>query len=130
VDWLRRKDRPSSPEVAAPDEPVPGQVERTSPGLAVLLERVGEDRSHAVLDLGPAASSSFEVYGRYARWVRFADLLATAGPAADWETAIASLTAPPERLYDLVFAWNILDSVPAEARVRSAGCPISPRSTD
>jgi hypothetical protein len=83
--------------------------------LAAVLDRVSEDRSHAVLDLGPAADSSLRVYSRFARWVRFADLLGGPVPPGGWAAALNALPSHPERPYDLVFAWNVLDRVdPAE----------------
>jgi hypothetical protein len=62
-----------------------------------------------VLDLGPASDQSLRVYGRFARWIRFADLLGEAWwPRA--EGSAAGLQLPQlDRAYDLVFAWDILD---------------------
>src|SRR5690606_32275892 len=86
-----------------------------------LLEGISEDRSHAVLDLGPAADSSLRVYSRFARWIRFADLLGgTAFPRAQG-LAPGPLATPlpaPERRYDLVFTRDILDRLFAEDRAR------------
>jgi hypothetical protein len=111
VNWLRRTEHTESSGAPAPVGTVPGRVERAMPGIATLLEGVSEDRSHAVLDLGPAADSSLQVYSRFARWVRFADLLSATSSPGEWAAALQSIPAQPQRPYDVVFAWNVLDRV-------------------
>lgn len=118
MNWLRRKERsePSSaPESAEPD---PGRVERTSRGISTLLSTFGDERDHSVLDLGRAAGSSLEVYRRFARWVRFADLLFDADAATDLTAALEAIPRHPERPYDVLLAWNLLDRVAPEERAR------------
>jgi len=112
--WQRGIGR--NPPAAAVAARSSDRVERTSPGLAVFFEGVSEDRSHAVLDLGPATGSSLGVYSRFARWVRFADLLSSAATTQAWDAARDSLPGNPERPYDLVLAWDILDRLEAEER--------------
>jgi hypothetical protein len=114
VDWLRRIGRAPPPvaAVAAPEPPAPEGVEGRAPGVAALLEDVSEDRSHAVLDLGPAADASLRVYSRFARWIRFADLLGDgAWPQrqSSATTLLSNLPAHTSRPYDLIFAWDVLD---------------------
>jgi hypothetical protein len=94
----------------------PEPTEGAAPGVAAVLEGVSEDRAHAVLDLGPATDQSLRVYGRFARWIRFADLLGEAWwPQA--EGSAAGLQLPQlDRPYDLVFAWDILDRLFPEDR--------------
>lgn len=97
----------------------PERFEGAAPGVAALLEGVSEDRTHAVLDLGPAANRSLEVYGRYARWVRFADLLGEGWRSRGQGSAaglLKTVLPRPERPYDLVFAWDILDRLFPEDR--------------
>lgn len=115
MDWLRRigdllgPDRESAEE-AGPDE-------RAAPGVAALFRERSEHESHAVLDLGPSSGSSLEVYRRFARHVRFADLLserAEHGSAA----ALESLPGQPDRPYDMVFAWNAVDRLLPRERTR------------
>lgn len=118
MDWLRRVGRTPAPAVKAPDEPVSEGVERATPGIAAFFDRIDEEGEHAVLDLGPADNSSLRVYSRYARWVRFADLLAEPVPPEGWEAALRSLPPHPERPYDLVLAWDVLDHTPPEVRPR------------
>jgi len=115
VDWLRSFGRTSEPE---PQETAPGPVERSTPGIAALLEGVAQDRSHAVLDLGPATESSLGVYSRFAQRIRFADLLAGAGSSGVCATALRAVPLQPERPYDLVFAWDLLDRLFPEERKR------------
>ena len=78
---------------------------------------MSQDRTHAVLDLGPASESSLYVYGRFAKKVRFADLL-TAASEGGWPKALGDLPAQPELPYDLIFAWDILDRITPEERRR------------
>jgi hypothetical protein len=93
-------------------------VERQTPGVAAFLKGVTEDRSHAVLDLGPASDASLSVYSRFARRVRFADVLAAATSPQGWAGAIGALRPQPERPYDLVFVWDLMDRLDAEGRKR------------
>ena len=106
MDLLNRFRRVVSASNETANEMLGEPIVRRAPGLATLLEGIALDGSHAVLDLGPAADSSLRVYGRFARWVRFADLPASASPP-DWVSALDALTRPPERPYDLLFAWDI-----------------------
>jgi hypothetical protein len=121
VNWLRRIGRPPPADAAAPAEAEEEPVEGSAPGVAALLKGVSEDRSHAVIDLGPASGQSLSVYGRYARWVRFADLLGEAWQPRD-QGSVADLLKTigphPERPYDIVFAWDILDRLFASDRPR------------
>lgn len=110
MDWLHRFGR-SAPVHAAPEREDSDVLERTTAGVASLLEGVREDRSHAVLDLGPAADSSLRVYSRFARWVRFADLLASSTSRDELTAMVNALPVNSARPYDLLFAWNILDWV-------------------
>jgi hypothetical protein len=111
MDWLRRVGHPP-PTGQEPDPVVSEAVEAAAPGVAALLEGVAEDGRHAVLDLGAASPYSLDFYSRFARRIRFADLLGHAvsawglGSVAD---LLASVPPAPERPYDLVFAWDILD---------------------
>lgn len=118
MSWLRRMGRDPSPPGPPPEEPVQEHVERASPGIAALLDGLSEDRSHAVLDLGPAADSSLRVYSRFARRIRFADLFDAAQSHDLWVDALNALPEQPERPYDLVFIWNLLDHVSPEERPR------------
>ena len=118
VDWLRRIGRSSAPTAATPAEPVPEATERAAPGIAALFERVSDDRSHAVLDLGPASEASLRLYSRYARWVRFADLSTGEAAAEGIEASFWALPPNPERPYDLIFGWDVLDRIRPEDRSR------------
>ena len=115
MNWLRKSEGVASSAAPAPDRSVSGRVERVMPGIAALLEGVSADRSHAVLDLGPAADSSLQVYSRFARWVRFADILSPS-PTDPWSTALDSIPEQPQRPYDLVYGWDILDRVEPDDR--------------
>jgi hypothetical protein len=116
VDWLRRKGRVTAPAAAAPAEPVPEPAERAAPGVAEFFDRVAEDRSHAILDLGPASDASLRLYSRFARWIRFADLLSGGGAGDGAASLQSTLPAHPERPYDLIFGWDVLDRTRPEER--------------
>jgi hypothetical protein len=119
VAFLSRFGRPPpAPTTAPTEESVPWSVERATPGIAALLEGVGEARTHAVLDLGPAAHTSLRVYGVFAGRVRFADILEEVDVGPGSTAALELLTAQPEQPYDLVFAWNLLDRLFPEDRPR------------
>ncbi|HEX6307095.1 MAG TPA: class I SAM-dependent methyltransferase [Longimicrobiales bacterium] len=122
MDWLRRVSR-ETPPGAPPSggEVVPEAVEGTAPGVASLMKGVTEDRSHAVLDLGPATDQSLRVYGRFARWVRFADLLGDAGWPRGHSSAaglLGTLLPQAEHPYDIIFAWDIIERFFPEDRPR------------
>jgi hypothetical protein len=113
MDWLRRRGPPEPAAAPAPDEAVRADaVEGAAPGVAALFEGVSEDRTHSILDLGQAADQSLRVYSRFARWVQFADMLgdsrfsATRGSAG---VQLEDLPSQPDRPYDIVFAWDVLD---------------------
>lgn len=117
MDWIRRIGRTPAPATVGPAAPPPSTaVERTTPAIAAIFERVSEDRTHAVLDLGPASDSSLQVYSRFARWIRFADLSDTEIAGGDWKATLATLPPRPERPFDIIFAWDILDRLEPDAR--------------
>jgi len=93
---------------------------RSSLGVAAVFDVATADGGHAVLDLGPASEAGMEVYRRYARRIRFADLLAAEGPGDLQDATAASFEAAipeqPDQPYDLILAWDILDRVGPEAR--------------
>lgn len=121
MDWLRGSGRTGS-TAAAPSEPAAAPAEGAAPGVAALVDGVSQDRSHSVLDLGPAVNANLTVYSRFARWVRFADVLGEGGlPRAGAGApigALASIPAQPDHPYDLVFAWDALDRLFPEDRPR------------
>lgn len=90
-------------------EPGPPGHEGAAPGIEALFESLPAGRDHSVLDLGPAAPESLEIYGRHARRIRFADLLAAAHAPKGWNQALAALPPQSEQPYTLIMAWDILD---------------------
>jgi len=119
VGWLSRMGRGVPRETGAEEpqkEAVSTPVERSAPGLAALFAGLREDGSHAVLDLGPASESSFRLYSRFARRIRFADLLGAPLRGETWTEALRLLPEHVEGPFDLVLAWNVLDRVPPELR--------------
>lgn len=96
---------------ASPVEP----FEYSSPGLRALLAGLSEGGGHRILDLGPVVPANLEVYSRFARVVRFVDLLRDELAAGGVPPGGAILSAPavarllPERAgsFDVVLAWDL-----------------------
>lgn len=120
--WLRRlggartpghgADEPEEPE----REPLPS-VERTSPGIAALLEGLHPDGRHTLLDIGPASERNLRRFGRFARRIRFADLLTGSRVGQPWAAALESVPRHPTHAYDVILAWNLLDRMGREERI-------------
>jgi len=108
VDWLTRVGPPTTGSDVRAPEARKGE-ERSTRGVAALLDGVHEDRSHSVLDLGTAAGSSLQLYGRFAQRVRFADILSHVPSIHGGPNLVDALPPQPEAPYDLLFAWDILD---------------------
>lgn len=103
------------------EETSPPLVERSAPGIASLFSGLADGGSHGVLDLGPASESSFRLYSRFARRIRFADLLEAPLRGETWTEAMRVLPDSTEGPFDLVLAWNLLDRVPPELRLPVVG---------
>ncbi|HSR43263.1 MAG TPA: hypothetical protein VLL48_13840 [Longimicrobiales bacterium] len=115
MSWLRRLGRAPPPEPEE-EEGGPRPVERAAPGISALFEGVRADRSHTVLDFGPASEGSLELYSRYAQRIRFADLLTAPPGGSSWTEALDAVPRYPGHPYDLVLAWNLLDRMAPEQR--------------
>lgn len=124
MDWLRRIGGAASSAPPEADQASQEAVEGAAPGIAALFDGVREDGTHTVLDLGPATDSKLRVYGRFARRMRFVDLLATTAsgpggvPDTGWAGTLGALDQQPDPPYDLLFAWDMLDRLPPEERPR------------
>lgn len=118
--WLDRiaGEAPQAAEVPPEGEAVEPDrgEERTSLGLKELFDGVVSDDAHSVLDLGRAAASSFTVFGRYARRIRFADLLRDERRPDLSAAMAASVPVQPDHPYDLILAWDLLDRIDAGER--------------
>ncbi|MFO8172858.1 MAG: class I SAM-dependent methyltransferase [Longimicrobiales bacterium] len=116
--WLSRIWRTPSRDVRPErqKEAVPPPVVRTAPGVAAIFAGLKNDGSHGILDLGPAVEANLRFYGRFARWVRFGSLLRSPPRGDAWQEALQELPPLPDRPYDVVMAWNILDRLPPEHR--------------
>jgi hypothetical protein len=115
VGWLRDRRSGSERETDEQASYTP-QVRRPAPGIAALFDGVTEDRTHAVLDVGGAGGAHFRLYSRFARQVRFAELVPTPPHGSDWSAALRRLAPGGQRLYDLVLLWNLLDRIWPEER--------------
>jgi len=112
----RTPPKEAPPEEEGPEEGVPPPGLRASPGLAAIFAGLREDGSHGVLDLGPAVGANLRLYRRYARWVRFGSMLRDPPHGRAWAQALRALPPLPDRLYDVVMVWNLLDRLPPEDR--------------
>lgn len=113
--WPRRPDHPpADPRASA--QARAETFEGAAPGIAALFQGIAEDRTHAVLDLGPASDQNLRVYGRFARWIHFADLF---GETWSHSHSGGGLQLPRlERAYDIVLGWDILDRMFPESGAR------------
>lgn len=112
MNWLRRRERGGEAlSLVIDEDPVSPRVVRRSPAGAALFDGITPDRSHSILDLGQATNSSLQFYSRYARWIRFADLLSPEMTQDEVAEAIARIPRHEDRPYDLVVAWDLLDRV-------------------
>lgn len=114
LDRLTGEDTPVAEQVPEPSEPE--ALDRPSLGVKALFDGVTPDTAHSVLDLGRASESSFNVYARFARRIRFADLLRSDRHSDLGRALGESVPAQPDRPYDLILAWDLLDRVPPESR--------------
>lgn len=118
MNWLSRiwrtPSRDARPE--RPEETPPPPVVRTAPGVAATFAGLKNDGTHGILDLGSAVDANLHFYGRFARWVRFGSLLQPPPGGEAWEKTFQDLPPLPDRPYDVVMAWNILDRLPPEHR--------------
>lgn len=118
MSWLEHI-RQRSPEDASssksePSGPTP--VERSSPALAALFDRLHPDGRHSVLDLGVASNRQLRLLGRFARRIRFAGLLPEPPRGEALTGALETLSPPPDHPYDVVLAWDIFDRLDADER--------------
>ncbi len=115
MNWLRRifgrEESSSAPERKGEPEPMEGPA----PGVSEIFSSAPEDRNWSVLDLGPGNDHNLRTYNRCARRVRFSSFLQTL-EGEGWGAALSTIPAPPEPAFDLVFAWDVLDRLPAEVR--------------
>jgi len=123
VGWLGRLrhtpahgQRPGAEESEKPRESLPPPLERAAPGVAALFAGLSADGSHSVLDLGPAAENHLDLYGRFSRQIRVADLLTDPPQGPDWAAALKALPPHPRQPYDVVLAWDLLDRLWPEER--------------
>jgi hypothetical protein len=66
--------------------------------------------------LGTASEASLRLYGSFARWIRFVDLLPDPPHGDAWLEALEKIPPVPDRPYDLVLMWNVLDHLRLEER--------------
>lgn len=74
-----------------------------------LFSPLREDGRHVILDAGAATAGHLGVYRRFARQIRFAGLLPSPPHGAEWTSALMELPGHPDRPYDVVVLWNLLD---------------------
>jgi len=100
---------------------VQGTVQ-SAPGIAALLESLDPEPGGTVLDLGPATDGNLRCFGRFARRIRFADLVTTWRSSGSLDGALQILRTRPDGPYRLILAWNFLDQVAPEQRPQVVAC--------
>lgn len=103
-------------EAEEPEPFVAEGAERASPGIAALFAGLEANGQHTLLDLGAADENNLALFGRYARRIRFADLIAHPPRGDPFREALRALAPPPPGAFDLVMAWNLLDFLGPEER--------------
>jgi SAM-dependent methyltransferase len=79
-----------------------------SPGFREIVSHLNQDRSLAVLDLGPSMSATVAFFSRYHCYLQIADLLASL-PRDPSHAAIARHLPEGNARFDLVLAWDTFD---------------------
>jgi len=123
VSWLERmRSRPAAdPESPKPDASGSAPVERASPGLSALFDRLKDDGRHSMLDLGVASNRHLKLFGRYARQIRFAGLVPWPPRGEALTKALETLPPNTEQPYDVVLAWDIFDRLEPDERSALVG---------
>lgn len=95
-----------------------------SMGLDALVQELAEERSYAILDLGPALGANVDFWSGFACRIHFADLygsLAEVGfeagdEAPVWDAALLQRLLPfePETRFDIILCWDILNYLTQE----------------
>lgn len=120
--WFRRTGGAGAGPPAGEDPGSPTEaealpaLERTAPGLAALTRGLTADGRHTILDLGPASEPNFRHHARFARRIRFFDLLVRSPGTGGWAAALEQVPVYADHAYDVVLAWNLLDRVGREER--------------
>ena len=116
MSWLERI-RPSEPEAEGDESDREAPAERPSPGLGALFEALTPDGGHSILDLGHAESRRLRLLGRFARRIRFADLVPEVPEGRALEAALERMRPHDTGPYDVVLAWDVLDRLDPGARI-------------
>ncbi|MDX1494422.1 MAG: class I SAM-dependent methyltransferase [Longimicrobiales bacterium] len=116
MSWLEHFAASSSE--SARESPASAPEERAAPGLASLFAALSPDGRHSVLDLGSAEGRRLRLLGRFARSVRFAELVPFPPQGADLDAALRRLGDRPGDGYDVVLAWNVFDRLQEAERER------------
>lgn len=119
--------------LAAPGDPQASPPAYNSLGLRALLDRIRDDRSYTILDLGPALEANVRFWSEFScrlhihdLYGRFRENKAAARPGEDSaETTISALLDFSEvTVFDIILAWdlfNYLDLRELEAFVQKLG---------
>lgn len=116
MSWLDRFGASSSEPPAEAVEP--SREERAAPGLASLFASLSPDGRHSILDLGGAEGRRLRLLGRFARSVRFAELVPYPPEGSDLDAALERIGHQPGMGYDVVLAWDVFDRLDEPQRER------------
>lgn len=117
MSWLERI-RPGDEESESEEHDDTVQEARASPGLATLFESLTADGRHSILDLGSAEGRRLRLLGRFARRIRFAELVPEPPRGAALDTALEGLRPHSRGRYDVVLAWDLFDRLDEGERGR------------
>lgn len=118
MSWLERI-RPGDEDSEHEEEEDTSSDERASPGLTTLFESLSADGRHSILDLGPAESRRLRLLGRFARRIRFADLVPEPPGGPELDAALEDLRPHSRGRYDVVLAWDLFDRLDDAERART-----------
>lgn len=96
-------------------------MERGSPGIESLFGGLTHDGTHAILDLGSSSGDTFRIHQRFARRIRFADLLADPPHGSSLTETLHRIEPLHEEGFDLVLVWNLLDLLTPSERLEVIG---------
>ena len=118
--FRRSAEQPSLVPQEATPAATPSPAVHASPGFAALFTAAPSVHLARILDLGPAVGENLAFYGRFARTVRFVDMLRDeigGGPAARRNVAslLDGCLKAGDGPYDLVLAWDLLNYLEHDA---------------
>lgn len=117
MSWLERI-RPGDDELENEEDEGTSPDSRASPGLVSLFGSLHADGRHSILDFGPAEGRRLRLLGRFARRIRFAELVPEPPRGDELVGALEDLEPHSTGHYDVVLAWDLFDRLDEAERSR------------